>query len=71
MNIEKTPTKKELLGDIENLIAYERDEPTINPALLEFLSLKDLISIKTKLLERVGILSKDDKDWLEQFKKYE
>ena len=63
--------KEILLADIEKLIAYGRDEPTINPALLEYLSIDDLINTKVKLLERVGILSEEDKDWLEQFKKYE
>jgi len=62
--------KKKLLEDIEKLIAYGRDEPTINPALLEFLSIEDLINTKAKLLERVGKLSEEDKDWLEQFKEY-
>jgi hypothetical protein len=63
--------KEILLADIEKLIAYGRDEPTINPALLEYLSLEDLINTKAKLLERVGTLSEEDKVWLEQFKKYE
>ncbi len=63
--------KEILLADIEKLIAYGREEPTINPALLEYLSVEDLISTKTKLLERVGELGEEDKVWLEQFKKYE
>jgi len=63
-------TKKSLLEDIEKLIAYGREEPTINPALLEFLSIEDLSNTKAKLLERVGTLSEEDKDWLEQFKEY-
>ena len=64
-------TKEELLSDIEKLISYGRKEPTINPALLAYLELDDLISTKKKLLERVGKLSDEDKAWLEQFKKYE
>ena len=64
-------TKEELLKDIEKLISYGRDEPTINPALLEYLEIEDLINTKTKLLERVGKLSDEDKEWLEQFKKYD
>ena len=64
-------TKEELLNDIEELISYGRDEPTINPALLAYLELDDLISTKKKLLERIGKLSEEDKKWLEQFKKYE
>ena len=71
MHIEKPQTKEELLADIEKLIAYGRDEPTINPSLLEYLEIDDLINTKAKLLERVGKLSEEDKIWLEQFKKYE
>jgi len=71
MNIENEPSKENLLADIEKLIAYGRDEPTINPALLEYLEIEDLINTKAKLLERVGKLSEEDKVWLEQFKKYE
>ncbi len=64
-------TKEELLTDIEKLISYGREEPTINPVLLAYLELDDLISMKKKLLEKVGKLSDEDKEWLEQFKKYE
>ena len=64
-------TKEELLADIEKLISYGRDEPTINPDLLAYLEIEDLINTKAKLLERVGKLSDEDKVWLEQFKKYE
>ena len=71
MDIETKPIKEELLADIEKLISYGRDEPTINPALLAYLEVDDLISTKKKLLERVGKLSAEDKEWLEQFKKYE
>ncbi len=71
MNTENKQTKEELLADIEKLIAYGREEPTINPALLAYLEIDDLISTKKKLLERVGTLSEEDKEWLQQFKKYE
>jgi len=71
MNIYSEVTKEKLLADIEKLISYGRDEPTINPDLLAYLSIDDLINTKTKLLERVGTLSEEDKDWLEQFKKYD
>lgn len=71
MNIENEHSKEKLLADIEKLISYGRDEPTINPSLLEYLSIEDLINTKAKLLERVGKLSDDDKAWLEQFKKYD
>jgi hypothetical protein len=71
MNIENKQTKEELLADIEKLIAYGREETTISPALLAYLEIDDLISTKKKLLERVGKLSEEDKEWLQQFKKYE
>ncbi len=64
-------TKEELLADIEKLIAYGREEPTINPALLAYLEIDDLIATKKKLLERVGKISQEDIEWLQQFKKYE
>lgn len=71
MDTENKQTKEELLADIESLIAYGREEPTISPTLLAYLEIDDLISTKRKLLERVGKLSEEDKEWLEQFKKYE
>jgi hypothetical protein len=71
MSTENKQNKEELLADIEKLIAYGREEPTINPALLAYLEIDDLISTKKKLLERVGKLSEEDKAWLQQFKKYE
>ncbi len=71
MNNKNEQTKEELLSDIEKLISYGRDEPTINSALLSYLSIEDLLNTKAKLLERVGKLSEEDKAWLEQFKKYE
>jgi len=60
-----------LLAEIEKLISYGREEPTISPDLLAYLSIDDLKHTKEKLLERVGKLSDEDKVWLEQFKKYD
>jgi len=71
MNEKNAPDKTQLLEEIEKLIAYGRKEPTINPDLLVYLSIEDLINIKRKLFERVNTLSEEDKAWLEQFKKYE
>jgi len=71
MNTDNEIQKEKLLADIEKLIAYGREEPTINPALLEYLSIEDLLNTKAKLLERVGTLSEEDKEWLAQFKKYD
>jgi hypothetical protein len=61
-------TKEELLSQIEDLISYGY-ELTINPSLLEYLSIDDLISIKNNLLSKKDKLSDDDKAWLEQFRK--
>jgi len=71
MNQKNIETKEELLAQIDKLISYGKEDPTINPALLAYLEIDDLISIKKNLLERVGKLSEEDKVWLEQFKKYE
>jgi hypothetical protein len=71
MNKKTKPTKEQLLAEIDALIAYGREDATINPDLLAYLSLDDLNNIKAKLLERVGTLSEEDKAWLEQFKKYD
>ena len=64
-------TKETLLAQIEKLIAYGSTESTINPDLLAYLSMNDLISIRDSLMEKVDRLSEEDKAWLEQFKKYE
>ncbi|HHD81803.1 MAG TPA: hypothetical protein ENK94_01255 [Campylobacterales bacterium] len=65
-------TKEELLTDIEKLLTYKPEEKTtINPNYLEYLTLEDLHSIKKNLMERIGQLSEEDVQWLEQFKKYE
>jgi hypothetical protein len=63
--------KEALLKEIETLISYGKNEPTINPELLKYLEIKDLESIKESLVRKVGTLSDEDKVWLEQFKKYE
>ena len=63
-------TKEELLKEIEALLAYNPQQKLeINPNYLEYLEIKDLESIKSTLLEIVGLLKEEDKDWLEQFKK--
>jgi len=69
--MDSTPTKESLLADIEALIAYGAEEPTIHPDLLAYLEIEDLQNIKAKLLTKVNTLTEEDKAWLEQFKKYE
>ena len=46
--MDKNVSKEELLKDIEKLISYGREEPTINTALLAYLEIDDLISTKKK-----------------------
>jgi hypothetical protein len=65
------PTKENLLAEIESLIAYGATKPTIHPDLLAYLEIEDLKSIKAKLLAKVNTLTDEDKEWLEQFKKYD
>ena len=64
-------TKESLLTEIEALIAYGAEDPTIHPDLLAYLEIEDLQNIKAKLLTKVNTLTEEDKAWLEQFKKYE
>ncbi len=65
--MQNKPTKKELLQEIEELISYGKNKPTINPSLLKYLSLEELISIKNSLQKRVNTLDEDDKEWLMKF----
>jgi len=67
----ESPTKESLLTEIEALIAYGAQEPTIHPDLLTYLEVHDLIGIRDKLKSRANILTEEDKKWLEQFKKYD
>jgi hypothetical protein len=65
-------TKEELLHEIEALLSYKPEKKTtINPNYLEYLELEDLESIKKGLINKIGKLSAEDLDWLEQFKKYD
>ena len=60
--------KEELLKEIIALLNQYGTPSSINPSVLEFLSVEDLEGIKSSLIE-----SKkhhlDDKEWLHQFKK--
>ncbi len=65
-------TKEELLNEIEKLLTYNPEQKLdINPNYLEYLEIKNLESIKSTLIKRVGELKEEDKAWLEQFKKYD
>ena len=65
-------TKEELLEEIEALLTYNpKEKTTINPNYLEFLEIDDLQNIKKNLMEKIGELTHEDIEWLEQFKRYE
>ena len=71
MKAENEPNKETLLAEIEQLMSYGKSEPTIHPHLLAYLEIHDLLGIKRQLLAKVGTLTEEDKEWLEQFKKYD
>ena len=71
MKSENEHSKETLLAEIEKLMSYGKEAPTINPDLLAYLERSDLIGIKRQLLAKVGTLTEEDKEWLEQFKRYE
>jgi len=64
--------KEALLKEIEALLTYKpENKTTINPNYLEYLELEDLESIKKGLMAKIGKLTQEDIEWLEQFKRYE
>ena len=67
-------TKEELIKDIETLLnGYDDKLPRtqINPALLAFMDEETLKSIIGSLLRQKENVNEDNKEWLEQFKKYD
>ncbi len=65
--------KKQLIKDIQNLLNSYDDENTtsINPNLLEFMDRETLLNIINSLLDQKEKSKELNKEWLEQFKKYE
>lgn len=61
-------SKEELLKEITELINEYGAPSSINPSVLNFLSVEDLESIKASLIENKKH-HLDDKEWLHQFKK--
>jgi len=69
--MQNKTTKEALLKEIEALLSYKPDDKLeINPNYLEYLEIEDLESIKRGLMDKIGKLSEEDIEWLEQFKKY-
>jgi len=64
--------KEALLHEIEALLTYKpENKTTINPNYLEYLEVEDLENIKRGLMAKIGKLTQEDIEWLEQFKRYE
>ena len=67
-------TKEELIKDIETLLNSHGDKAPrtqINPALLAFMDEETLKSIIDSLLRQKESVNEDNREWLEQFKKYD
>ena len=64
--------KEELILDIQNLLNNygELNSTTIDPAMLEFMDEKTLLSIIGTLLDQKEQAKESDIEWLEKFKKY-
>ena len=63
--------KEQLLAEIERMISYGKEQPTINPELLEYLDLESLKNMHAQLRKKTATLKEEDKLWLQQFKKDE
>ncbi len=63
--------KEQLLAEIERMISYGKEEPTINPELLKYLDIESLKNMHAKLKKKTATLKEEDKLWLQQFKKDE
>ncbi len=63
--------KEQLLAEIERMISYGKEQPTINPKLLEYLDLESLKNMHAQLKKKTATLKEEDKLWLQQFKKDE
>ncbi|MDD2780545.1 hypothetical protein [Sulfuricurvum sp.] len=65
-------TKEQLILDIEKLLnRYDGLNPThIDPALLQFMDRKTLLSIIDSILRQQEKTNESNIEWLEQFKKH-
>jgi len=63
-------TKKELLAEIEEILEKYKADIEIDSYVLKYLDGKELKNIKAKLLKKQEKVIEDNRDWLEQFKKY-
>lgn len=62
--------KEDLIKDIEKLLnSYDEvNSTTINPAMLEFMDEKSLLSIIDSLLVQKERVNEENLEWLEKFK---
>jgi len=62
--------KKALINDIKELWkSANLTEFDIAPELLDYLELKDLEELKSKILNSLTTLTDEQKEWLKRFKK--
>ncbi len=61
--------KRNLLREIEGLLAKYGTQSEIDPYVLEYLSSKDLEKIKEELIEKQKRVIETNHEWLMQFKK--
>ncbi len=62
--------KKRLLNEIKELWSSKNiDSFDIAPELLEYLELEDLEKLKAKILNSLQNLTKEQKEWLSNFRK--
>ena len=61
--------KKDLINEIKELWKSNNlTEFDIAPALLDYLELKDLAELKSKILTSLTTLTDEQKEWLKKFK---
>ena len=62
--------KTELLQEIEEILSKYDGEMEISPYVLEYLDESELEKIKQNLLKKQENVIENNREWLEQFKKY-
>jgi hypothetical protein len=61
--------KEKLLTIIEKLLSSGESKTVINPAYMQYFEIEELMRIVKTLEDKQGVLSEDDINWLQQFKR--